>query len=93
MSNYEMNQNIKLNYNYNIQSDTKETMEDNQTHTDIKFDNEKITLYQGDCISMLENIPNKSIQLICIDPPYNIGILGKLNFSLQYVNFGINLIL
>ena len=32
-----------------------------------------ITLIQGDCIEKLKNIPDKTVQLICIDPPYNIG--------------------
>ena len=27
----------------------------------------------GDCTSQLHNVENKSIQTICIDPPYNIG--------------------
>jgi len=38
-----------------------------------KYDNENIKLYQGDCLNALNNVPDKSIQLICIDPPYNIG--------------------
>lgn len=32
-----------------------------------------ITLYHGDCLETLNLVENKSIQLICIDPPYNIG--------------------
>lgn len=32
-----------------------------------------ITLLKGDCLEKLEEIHNKSIQTICIDPPYNIG--------------------
>ena len=32
-----------------------------------------ITLVKGDCLVELDNLPNKSAQLICIDPPYNIG--------------------
>lgn len=38
-----------------------------------KFDGEDIKLFQGDCIDALKEVPDKSIQLICIDPPYNIG--------------------
>lgn len=34
---------------------------------------EKIKLYEGDCLQMLNKIKDKSIQLINIDPPYNIG--------------------
>jgi len=35
--------------------------------------NSRIKLIKGDCLSKLDSIENKSIQLICIDPPYNIG--------------------
>lgn len=31
------------------------------------------SLLEGDCIEKLEEVKNGSIQLICIDPPYNIG--------------------
>jgi site-specific DNA-methyltransferase (adenine-specific) len=37
-----------------------------------KKDN-KIKLYNGDSIEYLDKIEDKTIQLICIDPPYNIG--------------------
>ena len=30
-------------------------------------------LYQGNCLEVIKNIPNKSINLVIIDPPYNIG--------------------
>lgn len=39
----------------------------------LKLDTDNVTLYQGDCLSALDKVPDKSIQLICIDPPYNIG--------------------
>ena len=32
-----------------------------------------IHLIQGDCIQQLDKVKDKSVQLICIDPPYNIG--------------------
>ncbi|GFP31562.1 adenine-specific DNA-methyltransferase, partial [Candidatus Hakubella thermalkaliphila] len=31
------------------------------------------TLYLGDCLDFLRQIPDKSIQLIVTSPPYNIG--------------------
>jgi adenine-specific DNA-methyltransferase len=34
---------------------------------------EKIVLYHGNCLNLLDQIPNKSIQLIVTSPPYNIG--------------------
>ena len=30
-------------------------------------------IYQGDCLEVMKNMPNKSINLVIIDPPYNIG--------------------
>jgi len=41
-------------------------------HKPIKL-NERTTLYEGNSIEILPNIIDKSCQLICIDPPYNIG--------------------
>lgn len=37
------------------------------------YKNNNVILYNGDCIEQLDNIKDKSIQLICIDPPYNIN--------------------
>ena len=34
---------------------------------------EKYKLYHGDCLEVMKNIPDKSIDLVLIDPPYNIG--------------------
>ena len=34
---------------------------------------ENISLFEGDCLEKLDKVKNKSINLICIDPPYNIG--------------------
>ncbi len=31
------------------------------------------TIYHGDCLRILENIPDESVDLIFLDPPYNIG--------------------
>ena len=32
-----------------------------------------INLYQGDCLELMKYIPDKSVDLILTDPPYNIG--------------------
>ena len=32
-----------------------------------------ITLHLGDCLTVMRDIPDKSIDLITTDPPYNIG--------------------
>lgn len=34
---------------------------------------DKIQLFKGDCLEIMKDIPNKSINLILIDPPYNIS--------------------
>ena len=33
-----------------------------------------LKLYNGDCLEIMKNIPDKSIDLVLTDPPYNIGI-------------------
>jgi adenine-specific DNA-methyltransferase len=39
-----------------------------------KFDlRRKIVVYQGDCLDLLRDIPDESLQLIVTSPPYNIG--------------------
>tara|TARA_R110000765_G_scaffold84614_1_gene163594 strand:- start:15 stop:941 length:927 start_codon:yes stop_codon:yes gene_type:complete len=40
---------------------------------EVLLNSEKIKLYKGDCLKMLDNLEDKSVQLVCIDPPYNIG--------------------
>ena len=37
------------------------------------FGNENKGIYHGDAIEVLRQIPNESIDLIFVDPPYNIG--------------------
>ena len=37
------------------------------------YNNDLGILYKGDCVQELKNVKDKSQQLICIDPPYNIG--------------------
>ena len=39
----------------------------------ITKDIEKYKLYHGDCLEVMKNIPDKTIDLVLIDPPYNIG--------------------
>lgn len=39
-------------------------------HFDLK---NKITLFQGDCMQLLKQIPDNSINLVVTSPPYNIG--------------------
>ena len=49
--------------------------------------NERYELYQGDCLEVMKNIPDKSVDLVIIDPPYEIktmkggGELGKRKYK------------
>jgi len=40
---------------------------------DVIYMSNLVKLYKGDCLTKLDCVLDKSIQLICIDPPYNIG--------------------
>lgn len=39
-------------------------------HFSIKMQPNQITLFLGDCLEKLKNIPSKSVQLVLCDPPY-----------------------
>jgi adenine-specific DNA-methyltransferase len=32
-----------------------------------------VTVYEGDCLSLLAGMPNEAMQLVVTSPPYNIG--------------------
>ena len=34
---------------------------------------ERAVVFEGDCLELLQDIPNESIQLIVTSPPYNLG--------------------
>ena len=38
-----------------------------------KTTNNKCSIIEGDCLECLQLVQDKSVQLVCIDPPYNIG--------------------
>ena len=38
-----------------------------------------IQLYQGDCLEVMKNIPDKSVDLVLTDPPYNIARDNNFN--------------
>ncbi len=39
-----------------------------------QFDLEqRAVVYQGDCLQLLRQIPDQSIQLVVTSPPYNVG--------------------
>lgn len=37
------------------------------------YEEPNITLYLGDCLEVMKELPDKSVDLVLIDPPYNIG--------------------
>lgn len=38
-----------------------------------------MTLMQGDCLELMEQIPDGSVDLVLTDPPYNIGVVTSVN--------------
>ena len=50
---------------------------------------ERYELYNEDCLRILKNVPDKSVNLVLIDPPYNIGKdkWDKWDTVEDYVNF------
>jgi len=38
------------------------------------YEEENITIYNGDCLEVMKELPDKSIDLVLTDPPYNVGI-------------------
>jgi len=43
----------------------------------MKYNFEKSKILQGDCLEVMKNIPNASIDLIVTDPPYKMTKKGK----------------
>lgn len=64
--------NVNKNNDHNLVTKEHSYINENKEN-ELIINSEKIKLYKGDCLQMLNNIKDKSIQLICIDPPYNIG--------------------
>ena len=36
-----------------------------------------VTLYRGDCLDVLRDLPDASVDTVITDPPYMIGFMGK----------------
>lgn len=36
-------------------------------------ENEEMVVFPGDCLELLKQVPDRSLQLIVTSPPYNIG--------------------
>jgi len=45
-------------------------------------------IYHGDCLEVMKDIPDKSIDLVLTDPPYNVGVkYENYNDSLEYNDY------
>ena len=51
---------------------------------------QKNTIAQGDCIELLSRIPDKSVDLVFADPPYNLQLGGGLTRPDQSVVDGVD---
>jgi site-specific DNA-methyltransferase (adenine-specific) len=41
------------------------------------YESERVNLYHGDCIEVMKNLPENSVDSIVTDPPYELGFMGK----------------
>ncbi|MFM7858929.1 MAG: DNA methyltransferase, partial [Flammeovirgaceae bacterium] len=37
----------------------------------------KVNLQQGDCLDLIKNLPDESVDCVLTDPPYELGFMGK----------------
>jgi site-specific DNA-methyltransferase (adenine-specific) len=47
--------------------------------SEILCEKPRIELYQGDCLEVMKQIPDKSVDLVLADPPYNTGMKATNN--------------
>ena len=49
-----------------------------QTPADaVRFHDGRVVLYGGDCLDILDTLPDNSIDAVVTDPPYELGFMGK----------------
>jgi len=41
------------------------------------YDDESVVLYHGDCLDVLRELPDASVDAVVTDPPYGLGFMGK----------------
>ncbi|QNN98904.1 DNA methylase [Mycobacterium phage Mova] len=41
------------------------------------YTDEQVTLYHGDCLDVLAELPDNSVDSVCTDPPYNLSFMAK----------------
>ena len=44
-----------------------------------------IQLYQGDCLEVMKNIPDKSVDLVLTDPPYGTTGVAAKNLNRDFI--------
>ena len=47
-------------------------------------------IYRGDCLKILENLTDKSVDAIITDPPYELGFMGK-QWDASGIAYNVNL--
>lgn len=65
--------------------------QDVEAQNDDVYEDERVKIYKGDCLDQLDKVDDKSVQLICIDPPYNIG-KDSWDIIDNYIDFMVNVI-
>ena len=41
------------------------------------YEDESVTLYHGDCLDVLRDLPDASVDSVVTDPPYGLEFMGK----------------
>jgi len=58
----------------------------------MELQTEQIQLINGDAFSKLDQVENKTVQTVCIDPPYNIGKDTWDNIGAGYIEWIVSII-
>ena len=43
----------------------------------VYYQDDTVTLHQGDCLDVLASLPDASVDAVVTDPPYGLGFMGK----------------
>ena len=43
----------------------------------IHYSDDNVTLHHGDCLDIMQTLPDSSVDAIVTDPPYGLGFMGK----------------